>query len=839
MRISTRLLILFIGIALVFGAFFYMFYHIKQEEMRVYQEGDTLQRREGINAVLRANESAQRSFTLDNASRDDLINFLSASDSVSTIPPLARGLDKMHYSLLQVYDRYGFILYSYADAAAPGLAEYLTDASTLDTLSVNSTIGYYTEFNLGILYCSISPIPLNPNNPQSTAKAGYLLIASRTDYVYLRQLASTLNYDVNISLDNPEGQARKESFEVLITVPLKSINNRTIAWLSFRSSNPFLMRLRALGNLILFGTMGFIFIFLLMQFFLIQQWITTPLALISESLKEDDPIYIDKLQSANNEFADVAHLVKNFFVQREKLVKEIEERTKTETRLREMEEQTRKILLTSPESIIVTDHNTRVLSASAETLHLLDWESEEAMLREGLSYLNIVHPKDLPLYEKMLSNLHQGYIARNQELRILRTDGSSFPALVSASIIEEQQGGTSKLIFVTRDLTELKDLEARLRQSQKMESIGTLAGGIAHDFNNIITIIAGYVALSMAKLKDIPDAQWNMNEALKACFRAKTLISKILTFSRQSEPSVHSLIWADAIEESLPMIRALIPAKIAIETSLNSRRYVNADNTELQQVMFNLATNAFHAMRPDGGTLYINLTEVSGFELIGLDPKVDFESSYLLLSVRDTGTGIPYENLARIFDPYFSTKGIGEGTGLGLSIVHGIITGYGGFITVQSHLNIGTSFNIYLPIVQEPIQSLPVNSEEEFPFIKAHILIVDDEAALSGIFGEALRDEGYEVNSFTDSALAFEHFSINSDSYDLIIADINMPQMDGIKLATAAKAIKDLPIILYTGFLDYSTQQRIEAAGVKHILTKPVLPDEMVLAVKKALYKAR
>jgi PAS domain S-box-containing protein len=838
MRISQRLLILFILIAFAFGAFFYLFFHIKQEELRVFSDSDLNQRRTTIDAIFELKANAMLT-QLDNLAVSDEIRSFLAGHNYPWLENQANSLiSSFGYSAIQVYDAKGNILYQDTDDQITGLQDWRMDPAFHRENASRLRQNFFTKHKQTILSCAISSIHALDDTEGQNEPAGYILIAQAWDYRYLVDLAKALNYDIRISYVQPNISNTIGQYNTKIIRSITGIDKQDLAWLEFYSANPYLGELRNLGNLIIFGTMGFILIFLLMQFFLIQGWITSPLSLISQSLKKNDPQIIRELNGRRNEFADIALLIERFFAQQEELLQEIDDRRRTESRLREIEEQTRKILLTSPESIIVTDLEGKIITVNDETLRLLRQKSEADIIAHKLKIMDLVIPSERRHLGRMLQDLFKGLYVKNQELTFKGEDRDSFSALVSASVIMDDANNPTKLIFITRDLTELKNLELQLRQSQKLESIGTLAGGIAHDFNNIITIIAGYIALSSGKIDIRSQAHQDLDEALKACLRAKSLIGKILTFSRQGEPDVEVALLADIIEDTLPMIRAIIPSKITIETNINSFCYTRVDSTEMQQVLLNLATNAFHAMRPDGGTLKITLEECSGYELIGIDPKVQLENTYLHLSVSDTGSGIAPELLSRIFDPYFSTKATGEGSGLGLSIVHGIVSGYRGFITVRSIQGEGTVFNIYLPCTEALPPKAKLTKSEDYPFKAANILMVDDEAALAEIFLQALQKAGYEVSSYTDSSQALQGFKDNPESFDLIIADINMPQMDGIKLSSEILSIRSIPIILYTGFLDHNLQRKAEAIGISYILNKPILPDEMIKAVKRAVFEA-
>ena len=839
MRITTRLLILFIAITIAFAGYFYLFIHIKNTESRIFQESDLFARKQTIDAVIEIKKETQKGIVNEYQTSSDMISFIKTGDLSWARRKLAPLLFAHNFALIQVYDVQHQLIFTATNPNSPSLRDYVYEPVLLDSLAARHNMDFLARSGQSYLQTVASTIHAEGDSTYSDP-LGYIMIGNNWDGAFFKGLAKSISYDLAMNSVKPVLTEKEQpQFNIRIVRPMVDWQGREILWLTFYISNPYLKQMQSLGKQVIFGTGGFILLFLFIHFILIEQWISIPLSLISKSLREIHPELIADLSEKSNEFADVASLIEQFFEQRQSLYKEIEERKRTELRLREAEEQTLSIFLTSPESIVVTDIHGSILTYNDEAVRLLGLET--AQDKDPGSVLDNILPQDKDQFGAMIKMLLSGEHVRNQELDIQNRGGDSFPALISASVIFDAEQTPTRLIFITRDLSELKSLESQLLQAQKMESLGTLAGGIAHDFNNIMTIIAGYIAISAAKIVGQTEAQNDLDEALKACLRAKKLINKILTFSRQTERLEQTIVLADVLTDSLPMIRASLPTSIGIKTEIHSHQHCKADPTEIQQVLMNLSSNAFFAMRKSGGSLTFSVREISGFELIGMDPKVQLNQDYLQLSVEDTGSGISQEILSRIFDPYFSTKTTGEGTGLGLSIVHGIVTNSNGFINVHSIPEEGTRITLYFPICDPVTSAEPTvpPAQETAGFTPARLIFVDDEVALTEMFGESLSHAGYQVSVFSDSTLALQTFSASPDAYDLIIADVTMPKMDGINLASRIRTFSQIPIILYTGYSVYNLEGGTETIDVNRLLSKPILPDELIRIVREVLAESR
>ena len=396
---------------------------------------------------------------------------------------------------------------------------------------------------------------------------------------------------------------------------------------------------------------------------------------------------------------------------------------------------------------------------------------------------------------------------------------------------------------IATDITKIKQLEeerirteAQLRQSQKMEAVGTLAGGIAHDFNNILSAIIGFTELSLLELEDDSTVKQNLDQVYQAGTRARDMVKQILAFSRQSELERKPINIIPVVEEALKMLRGSLPATIDIRKELEEDPgIIEADPTQLHQVLMNLCTNSSHAMREEGGILEVRVEKVD-FTADAEIPDTELRPGpYVKISVRDTGHGISKENLERIFDPYFSTKQKTEGTGLGLAVVQGIVKSHRGAITVTSSKGAGTTFNIYLPRVKAPA---PKKSKKPNAIATGneHILLVDDEQALVEIGKQLLTRLGYQAHVRTSSVEALELFQHDPQRFDLVISDMTMPNMTGDKLAREILKMRpDMPIILCTGYSERFTESQARDLGIKAFIMKPLVIGDLAATIRNVL----
>jgi two-component system CheB/CheR fusion protein len=377
--------------------------------------------------------------------------------------------------------------------------------------------------------------------------------------------------------------------------------------------------------------------------------------------------------------------------------------------------------------------------------------------------------------------------------------------------------------------------EAQLRQAQKIEALGTLSGGIAHDFNNILAAILGFAEVVRDHQAEGSRDARSLDRVREAALRGRELIKRMLTFSRKGKQEKKPLQLGSVVTETMKLLRASIPSTVSIRVKTEDEPgMIYADPVQIQQVLLNLATNAAQAMQEKGGFLDV---EVSGLTVDKSDGPLPAmkPGPYLKLTVSDTGCGIPPEIIDRIWDPFFTTKRLGEGTGLGLSVVHGIISQHDASIAVESTQGEGCTFTVYFPRIAEASHG-EAGPEENIPTGRERILFVDDEEVLGELGKELLEELGYEVTVETGSFEALAAFTADPSRFDLMITDQTMPDMTGVELAKAVLGLRpDLPVILCTGFSYLVDADSAREAGIRAFAMKPLTKREIARTIRKAL----
>jgi PAS domain S-box-containing protein len=455
----------------------------------------------------------------------------------------------------------------------------------------------------------------------------------------------------------------------------------------------------------------------------------------------------------------------------------------------------------------------------------------------GKNWVDVTYPDDVPASMEQFDKMLAGEIDTYElDKRYVRKNDDILWTHLATACCREQDRRVRFVIVSIQDITQRRQMEEQVRQSHKMEAIGTLAGGIAHDFNNILAAIVGNAELALLALPPEAPAAAHVDQILKASDRARNLVRQILAFSRRQDQERRPVDMCMIVKEAIKLLRAIVPTTIDVRTSVPADAHIaEADSTRIHQVIINLCTNAVQAMEATGGVLEI---EVASMQLDARNQGRYPDTApgrYVRIMVRDTGSGIEPRHMQRIFDPFFTTKGVGKGTGMGLAVAHGIVKDHGGSITAYSRPGKGATFYVLIPQtageIVEKTEALP-----EIPRGGGTVLLIDDEKMLVELGTTILQSLGYGVVSRTSSPEALKTFTADPHSFVAVITDFTMPYLTGFELAQEFLRIRaDIPIILCTGFSSQISEEQAQAAGIRAFVMKPYNMREIAAVLQAVL----
>ena len=493
------------------------------------------------------------------------------------------------------------------------------------------------------------------------------------------------------------------------------------------------------------------------------------------------------------------------------------------------------IINSSLDAIIGVDKDHRITLFNPTAAALFQCPSNEAMGSPLTRFL--------PNAMESLSYAALTTHAQLGELTGVTQSGNSIAIEISVSFERHPDGDTTTIF--ARDLTARKKVEAhrnalesQLRESQKMQAVGTMAGGIAHDFNNIISAILGNAELARQDAGPDSPALISLAEIDRAGRRARDLVRQILTFSRNESPERIPIQLADVVQETVRLLKVALPPTVEMQVAIDATTLpVLADATQMEQALLNLCTNAIHAIGNQRGTIRIELG--NNAETGDIERRSGVRAKHVKLTVRDTGCGIDAATLERVFEPFFTTKPVGQGTGLGLAVVHGVMRTHMGTVDVQSTPGVGSAFTLYFPVAdgacppapQEPVKPSDIQG------MGKRVMYVDDDEALVFLVKRALTRKGFDVTTFTDPRAAVATLRDQPTAFDLVVTDYNMPGYSGLELLREARLIRpELPIALASGYVTAEIEQNALAEGARALIHKPNDVDEMCETLQRLLH---
>jgi PAS domain S-box-containing protein len=499
---------------------------------------------------------------------------------------------------------------------------------------------------------------------------------------------------------------------------------------------------------------------------------------------------------------------------------DVSARRKADAELRASEERFRLIVESIQDyALIMLDLQGNVVSWNDGAARINGYTAEEAV---GMHFSRFF-PDDANNQvncQQMLEDASRTGRFEKETLEV-RQNGTQFLANVLLQALRDEKQQLRGFAKITRDVTERRQLEDQLRQSQKMEAIGTLAGGIAHDFNNILGAIVGFTESAIEEAGPTRQLVDDLNEVLRAADRARALVRRILTFSRRQEPPKSAVRIDQAVAEACHLLRATLPTTIELRRRVDpTAPPVSIDPTQVHQIVMNLVTNSALAITGSGVVEVELVPFYARDSFVHAHPELR-EGNYVRLTVTDNGRGMTSAVKQRVFEPFFTTRPPGSGTGLGLSVVHGIVRGAGGAIDITSEVERGTRVSVYLPCADSDEFAISELMREPAPTSRLRVLFVDDEESLARIGARTVRRLGHDVTTHAGSLPALAEFRSRPDEFDLVITDFTMPHLTGVELAKEIQRIRpELPVILVSGHTEALPAD--VASQFEQVLMKPV-----------------
>lgn len=777
---------------------------------------------------------------------DEMVDFVKSGNKKWADATIVNALPTYNAQAVWVYKQNLSLMYSANSLNATNLLDsWITKDVLKQIVSKASFYHFFILTDYGLMEISGASIHPGVDIERKTPQQGYFFVGRLWTDTYLDELSSFLGSNVHLLPlgDDSLHKKEEESKEFVVKnvkvlngwdgspiINVCSINEATIAKvLGVQTDTQFTISIIFL--IVIIFSISFI-LFLL---------VNRPLNIISQSLATSDPNIIKDLQNEKNEFGNLANLVADFFNQKEKLINEISERTKVEEALRQSEKKLREIVEHSTNLFYshTPDHVLTYVSPQSRTF--FDCEPEEAIVKWTEFVTD--NPINQEGYIMTQRAIETGRTQLQYELELLSKKGRKIWVEVHESPVVVN-GRTVAIVGSLTNITEkkiaeeaLKQSEERIRQSQKMESIGTLAGGVAHDFNNLLAIIMGHASL-LEMIKDKPQKVIQSAEVIKkAVDRGAGLVNQILTFARKTDIRMESVNVKNVIQDLVNLLQQTFSKTIKIVTEFGKNiPPITADHNQIHQALLNISVNARDAM-PHGGTLSFTTNVVNKKELKHFFSEAS-ELLYVCVSIKDTGSGIDEQTRKRIYEPFFTTKDFGKGTGLGLATVYGIMHGHRGFIDVDSKIDIGTTFHLYFPLNPEEtkIERRTQETEVEIKGGTETLLVVEDEEMLLELLTKILVGKGYNVLSARDGLEGIDVYAAHKDEITLILTDMGLPKLSGFDMFMKLKKINpDILAIFASGFLEPSMISEAYKAGAKEFVQKPYEPNNVLKKIRTVI----
>jgi PAS domain S-box-containing protein len=794
-----------------------------------------------LDKLIKLKGNALSTLAVDYTYWDEMVTFVQTGD----LDWAKKNID----SSLAIFNTNAVWVYKpdYSLAYASGGPEADTDTSALpaplpqevltDLFAHERLIHVFVQTAQGLMEIRGATIHPTTDKERHTPPAGYFLAGRLWDQAELDELAELIGGKIMLHTPPQELAMQETGLVGMITLyrSLAGWDGRPIAQIQVDLPSPITRLAEQALHLDFWLFTLFIVLLSIVIFSLIMVWVVMPLRHITRGLDAEDVASIQKLKNEKTEFGHIAQLIESSFQQKAALQAEITGREQAEVSLRNERDFSEVVLNSLPGLFFMLDEHGRIVRWSHRAHDIESYTDEE------VAAMNFCDFFDKECREQVTRRFRQVFVDGEAEMAATYLDKNGRKVPYYLTGWRKNIGEKTYLIGFGVDLTERKKLESQLLQAQKMDAIGRLAGGVAHDFNNLLTVITGYTELLMMRTDGRPCPHQDLEQIQRAAQRAASLTRQLLAFSRQQVLQTTKVDLNEIVHDIQKMLVRLIGEDIELATALDPHLgQVSADPAQMEQVIMNLAVNARDAM-PTGGHLSIETKNVFLDESYANHHLDAPAGSYVMLAFSDTGHGMDQETMKHVFEPFFTTKELGEGTGLGLATVHGIVTQSGGRIMVYSEPGHGTTFKVYLPLVQRE----KVDGEHSVPHAVTGgaetILIVEDEEELRTLAKRILEDHGYTVFAAQNGPEAIAMFQQAVTPIDLLLTDMIMPGgLNGGEVAMKLQGISsELKVIYMSGYTNHVLVDRTLLGKMAAFLQKPFTPEVLLRELRNVLGRER
>lgn len=841
MKVRTRILFLSLLVAVLFLASVYVLRVWQMNRITALQRQRAQEMHQLIDKLIELRGKSLFTYSYDYTIWDEMAAFVKTKNPEWAKENLIQSLPTFDTQALWVFDEGFTVVYHAAlknkvetDIPFPIAADVLPNLFAKERF-----VHFFAESTAGFMEIRGATVHSTADDLRKTAPQGYFFVGRLWNGEFLGELSQLLNGNTRIvpgDIESPDIAYGDSTESILTRHPLPGWNGLPAAILEVempgriagQSAWYALWQLR----LAFFFALSCIVLF----FITFTRWVVAPTHTLSTALRTQNLAALDKLKSDPSEFGNLARLIATYFEQQKAFEREVLARARAEADLSELEGSFKVLLDATNDWVFLTDAEGRFLAANRAVCAGFKTSIEEL---RNLTIFHFVPPDKVEIRRAQIE-----HVVRTASSLRAESDYDERCFEVGIYPVINPEGKVAKLAFFAHDVTEhrnleeqRKHLEAQLRQSQKIESVGRLAGGVAHDFNNLLSPILGYAELALEQIPESEPLHGDIEQIRIAARRARDLTRQLLAFSRKQVLDVRTIVINDFIREVDGMLRRLIGEDIRVVTKLEpDLEKVKADPSQLQQIVINLAVNARDAM-PQGGILTIETNNVVLDEHYASVHASMSPGHYVLLAISDNGCGMTAEVKQRIFEPFFTTKERGKGTGLGLATVYGIVKQHGGNIWVYSEEGCGTSFKVYFPVADtEKVIDEHINLSRSNSFGNETILVTEDDAMVRRLTCDVLEAHGYRVIAADSGDQALELARKTEGKIDLLLTDVIMPAMNGKDLyGRLSQEYQNLKVVYMSGYTgEIIAHHGILESGT-HFIPKPFTLQELTQKIREAL----